>query len=167
MKSLAVIAFMNVLNDRRSMLKNGSLTGNFSLPHNTVCSNTCATPVESRGVVRNATLNPAFESSAPTCSTFAPVFTCSSSTATTSYGITRFVDVTSNAPPASLVPGFKFSSASSVAFASSLVARFVAVAVAFAPPPPPPPQPPQPPPHAKILKMPNTKNSILMILVGS
>ena len=117
------------------MLKNGSLaTGNFSAPHKTVCSNTCATPVESLGVVRNATLNPELESSAPTCRCFAPVLTCSNSTATTSYGITRLVDTTSNAPFANLVPGRSASSSANALFASfapfTIVAPFVCARIA-------------------------------------
>lgn len=47
---------MYVFKLRFSMLKNGSRTGYFSLPHNTVCSKMCATPVESVGVVLNVVL---------------------------------------------------------------------------------------------------------------
>ena len=47
---------MNVDKDLLSILKKGSLHGNFSEPHKTVCSSIWLTPVESIGVVRNATL---------------------------------------------------------------------------------------------------------------
>lgn len=47
---------MYVFKLRFSMLKNGSRTGYFSLPHNTVCSKMCATPVESVGVVLKVVL---------------------------------------------------------------------------------------------------------------
>jgi hypothetical protein len=67
------MAFMNVLSDLLSMLKNGSRTGYFSEPHSAVCSKMCATPVSSVGVVRNATLNTLFGSSAPQCIQRAPV----------------------------------------------------------------------------------------------
>jgi hypothetical protein len=40
------MAFMKVLSDRRSMLKNGSRMGYFSEPHKAVCSRMCATPGE-------------------------------------------------------------------------------------------------------------------------
>ena len=47
---------MNVDKDLFSILKKGSLHGNFSEPHKTVCSSIWLTPVESIGVVRKATL---------------------------------------------------------------------------------------------------------------
>lgn len=50
-------AFMNVLSERRIIMKKGSRTGYFSLPQSAVCSRICATPVESIGTVRNATRN--------------------------------------------------------------------------------------------------------------
>lgn len=54
--SLPVHAFMYVFKLRFNMLKKGSRTGYFSLPHNTVCSRMWATPVESVGVVLNVVL---------------------------------------------------------------------------------------------------------------
>lgn len=53
---IPVNAFMNVDKDLLSILKKGSLHGNFSEPHKTVCSSIWLTPVESIGVVRKATL---------------------------------------------------------------------------------------------------------------
>lgn len=47
---------MNVANDRLSILKKGSRTGNRWDPQSAVCSSICATPVLSIGVVRNMTL---------------------------------------------------------------------------------------------------------------
>ncbi len=47
---------MNVAILRFVILKNGSRQGNFSEPHNAVCSRICATPVSSFGVVWKATL---------------------------------------------------------------------------------------------------------------
>ena len=47
---------MNVLIDLLSIIKNGSLTLNFSEPHKVVCSRICATPDESSGIVLNITM---------------------------------------------------------------------------------------------------------------
>ena len=55
--SLAVNAFIKVLRDLRIIIKNGSLTGYFLDPQSAVCSNMCATPVESSGIVLKATIN--------------------------------------------------------------------------------------------------------------
>ena len=51
---------MNVFKDLFNMLKNGSLTGYFSEPHNVTCSKICATPVESVGIVLKVTLKLGF-----------------------------------------------------------------------------------------------------------
>lgn len=51
-----VNAFMNVDNERLSILKKGSRTGYFWEPQSTVCSRMWGTPVLSIGVVRNWTL---------------------------------------------------------------------------------------------------------------
>mmetsp|Transcript_3565 Transcript_3565/g.16291 ORF Transcript_3565/g.16291 Transcript_3565/m.16291 type:complete len:203 (-) Transcript_3565:32-640(-) len=99
------MAFMNVLSDRRSMLKNGSRMGYRSLPHRAVCSKMCAMPVSSVGVVRNATLKTLLGSSAPQCIHRAPVLRCTSSTHATLYSGTSFTVSTSKAPSASLAPG--------------------------------------------------------------
>ena len=48
-QSELVKAFMKVLSERRNIIKKGSRTGYFSLPHKTVCSRIWATPVESLG----------------------------------------------------------------------------------------------------------------------
>jgi hypothetical protein len=96
---------MNVDKDRRSMLKNGSRIGYFSDPQSAVCSKMCATPRSSVGVVRNATLNTLFPSSAPQCIHRAPVFTCTSSATATEYSGTLSTDTTWNAPLASFWPG--------------------------------------------------------------
>ena len=122
------MAFMNVLSDRRSMLKNGSRMGYFSDPHNAVCSRMCATPVSSVGVVRNATLNTLLGSSAPQCIQRAPVLRCSSSAHATEYSGTSSTETTSNAPPASFWPGTRDATAAtageSAGAASSLPALF-------------------------------------------
>ena len=86
-------------------MKNGSRMGYRSLPQSAVCSRMCATPVSSVGVVRNATLNTLFGSSAPQCIHRAPVFRCTSSTHATLYSGTSFTASTSKAPSASLAPG--------------------------------------------------------------
>mmetsp|Transcript_25856 Transcript_25856/g.64583 ORF Transcript_25856/g.64583 Transcript_25856/m.64583 type:complete len:204 (+) Transcript_25856:2507-3118(+) len=99
------MAFMKVLRDRRSMLKKGSRMGYFSLPHSAVCSRMCATPRESTGVVRNATLKTLLGSSAPQCNHLAPVLVCSSSAHATEYSETTSTDSTSKAPFASFWPG--------------------------------------------------------------
>ena len=46
---------MKVFSERRIIMKKGSRTGYFSLPHSAVCSRIWATPVESLGTVRSAT----------------------------------------------------------------------------------------------------------------
>ena len=56
------MAFMKVWSDLLIILKNGSRTGNFSEPHNTVCSRMWATPVSSVGVVLKPRLKRLFES---------------------------------------------------------------------------------------------------------
>ena len=56
-QSLDVNAFIKVLRDLRIIIKNGSLTGYFLDPQSAVCSNMCATPVESSGIVLKATIN--------------------------------------------------------------------------------------------------------------
>ena len=71
-----VIAFKNVLSDPLASSIKGSLTGNLSDPHNTVCSTMCATPVLSFGGVRNPILNTLFSSSFSIRATLAPVFLC-------------------------------------------------------------------------------------------
>jgi hypothetical protein len=47
---------MNELSDLLIIIKNGSLTGYFLEPQRDVCSRMWATPVESSGMVRNATI---------------------------------------------------------------------------------------------------------------
>ena len=56
-QSELVKAFIKVFSDRRIIIKNGSRTGYFSLPHRAVCSRIWATPVESLGTVLSATKN--------------------------------------------------------------------------------------------------------------
>ncbi len=77
MKSGPVRAFMYVLKLRFIMLKNGSRTGNLALPHSTVCSRMCATPVLSTGCVANPHAKKLLGSSAAMCITWAPVASCS------------------------------------------------------------------------------------------
>ena len=55
-----VIAFRNVFKDPFTSSTNGSFDGNSLLPHSTVCSTICATPVLSVGGVRNAMLRNTF-----------------------------------------------------------------------------------------------------------
>jgi hypothetical protein len=76
-KSGPVSAFMYVLKLRFIMLKNGSRTGNLALPHSTVCSSMCATPVLSIGCVAKPHAKKLFESSVAMCMTWAPVASCS------------------------------------------------------------------------------------------
>lgn len=55
MRSGHVNAFMKVFNDLFNILKNGSLTGYFSLPHKAKCSKICGIPLSFDGKVFSIT----------------------------------------------------------------------------------------------------------------
>ncbi len=74
------MAFKNVFSEPFTNSTNGSFTGNFSEPHNTLCSKIWATPVLVSGGVRKPMEKTLFSSSLSIKNNLAPVFLCERTT---------------------------------------------------------------------------------------
>ena len=72
------MALRKVFNDPFTSSTKGSFAGNFFEPHNTECSNICATPVESFEGVLKPIVNTLLLSSVSNAKILAFVFLCSS-----------------------------------------------------------------------------------------